>query len=509
VDGVDDPNVNRDSPILRYGVAILASVIAIAISVALDPLLAGQPFQVMLAAVLISAWFGGLWPALLATALNAIVLDYFFLAPRYAFGIATLGAATRLAMFLAVSLLISSLNDRLRGAYRSAEAARREVEDLANIVASSDDAIVGVDLAGRITSWNQGAERLFGHRENEVVGGSASLLLPAGHAAELPRLLEALSRGGRLGHFETSWITKSGRHVLVSVRLSPTLDGKGRIVGASIIARDVGSQREGELAASRLAAIVASAEEAILAKTLDGTIVAWNPAAERLYGYPASEIVGRSIETIVPEDKRAELARVLERVRAGNRIDNLRTARVRKDGLRIDMTVTIAPVRDSVGNVVGASAVARVVETDGDTLLEDLLRDLAAQIAEVADKSAIERVVATLRRHTDADRVALLRWDDASGMLVPIVSAPAGLARPVLRGQGAVGRAFDEGRPVIGTSGPDGGPGRQVAVPIVRGHRVLAVVAVTFDRAERSASTVDARLTEAAAEVLAPLLIDK
>jgi PAS domain S-box-containing protein len=112
-----------------------------------------------------------------------------------------------------------------------------------------------------------------------------------------------------------------------------------------------------------LAAVVQSADEAIIAKTLDGIIVSWNPAAERLYGYTADEVIGQSIDLIIPDDRPNELRDILERLRRGERIDHFQTTRRCKDGRLVNTSVTISPIIDD-GVIVGASAITRDVTAE-------------------------------------------------------------------------------------------------------------------------------------------------
>src|SRR2546429_194164 len=112
-------------------------------------------------------------------------------------------------------------------------------------------------------------------------------------------------------------------------------------------------------AAARLAAIVDSSNDVIVSKTLDGIITSWNPAAERLFGWTAAEAVGRPITLIIPEERRAEEDTVLARVRRGERVEHFETVRVTKDGRLVDVSLTVSPVRDSTGRIVGASKIAR------------------------------------------------------------------------------------------------------------------------------------------------------
>ena len=122
-----------------------------------------------------------------------------------------------------------------------------------------------------------------------------------------------------------------------------------------------------------LAAIVDSSDDAIIGKTLDGTIISWNRGAERIYGYTADEIVGRPISLLVPIDRPNELPGILDRLRRGERIDHYKTSRVRKDGRRVEISVTISPVRDADGTVIGASAIARDI-SEQERAIEEALR---------------------------------------------------------------------------------------------------------------------------------------
>jgi PAS domain S-box-containing protein len=122
-----------------------------------------------------------------------------------------------------------------------------------------------------------------------------------------------------------------------------------------------------------LAAIVDSSDDAIIGKTLDGTIISWNEGAERIYGYTADEVVGKSIEILVPRDRADELPVIFQRIRRGERISHYQTERLRKDGERLKISVTISPVRDETGAIVGASAIARDI-TEQDRAVQEALR---------------------------------------------------------------------------------------------------------------------------------------
>jgi PAS domain S-box-containing protein len=109
----------------------------------------------------------------------------------------------------------------------------------------------------------------------------------------------------------------------------------------------------------RLVVIVESSDDAIIGKTLDGTIVSWNRGAERLYGYPAEEVLGRQVSLLAPIDRQDEMKRILERIQRGDHLTHFETVRVRKDGTRPEVSLSVSPIRDAAGRIVGASAIAR------------------------------------------------------------------------------------------------------------------------------------------------------
>src|SRR6202158_4861073 len=177
---------------------------------------------------------------------------------------------------------------------------------LAAIVDSSDDAIVSKTLEGVITSWNRGAERLFGYTATEAIGQHIFLIIPEGRRAEGDDVLARLRRGERVDNFETIRRAKDGHLVPVSLTVSAVRDTRGVVIGASKVARDITERQQSDELRARLAAIVDSSDDAIVSKTLDGVVTSWNRGAERLFGYTAAEAVGQHISLIIPANRKAE-----------------------------------------------------------------------------------------------------------------------------------------------------------------------------------------------------------
>jgi PAS domain S-box-containing protein len=241
--------------------------------------------------------------------------------------------------------------------------ARREGEEaqfrLGAIVEASDDAIVSKKLDGVITSWNPAATRIFGFKAEEAIGRSITIIIPPHLRHEEATILSRLRRGERIDHYETVRVTKAGKKLNVSLTISPVRDSKGHIIGASKIARDITERKQAEQSRNLLAAIVDSSDDAIVSKNLDGVITSWNKSAERMFGYSAEEAIGQHITLIIPPERHAEESDILMRLKRGERVDHFHTVRRRKDGTLLDVSLTISPVTDSSGQVIGASKVAR------------------------------------------------------------------------------------------------------------------------------------------------------
>ncbi|MEO6788458.1 MAG: PAS domain S-box protein, partial [Chthoniobacteraceae bacterium] len=161
---------------------------------------------------------------------------------------------------------------------------------LATIVEHSDDAIISKDLKGTIATWNRGAERLFGYSAEEAIGQPITMLFPPDRLGEEAGILAGVRSGKPVKPYETVRRRKDGTLVNVSLSVSPLRDVRGEIVGASKIVRDISERKRAEEVQARLGAIVSSADDGILSKTLDGIVSTWNASAERLFGYTAEEI---------------------------------------------------------------------------------------------------------------------------------------------------------------------------------------------------------------------------
>ena len=261
----------------------------------------------------------------------------------------------------------------------SAELTTR-TERLADLLMVSHEPMFAWKLQGAIQSWNAGAERLYGFAPDEAVGHSSHSLLQTKHPIELAELQSQLLKerywAGELRH-----TCKDGREVIVDSRMQ--LLGDDTVLEVN---RDVTEVRtllaklqEREQRLRSLAAIVESSDDAIVSKSLDGVIATWNNGAERMFGYSAEEAIGQPITIVIPKERLHEEHEILTRVRRGERLDHFETVRRRKDGSLFDISLTVSPIKNNEGKIVGASKIAR----------------------DITEQKRVQEQIATLARETE------------------------------------------------------------------------------------------------------------
>ncbi len=260
------------------------------------------------------------------------------------------------------------------------------------IVESSDDAILSKDLNGIITSWNKGAQRVFGYTEAEAVGRHIKILIPPELHSEEDNILRRLRQGQRIDHYVTKRMRKDGSLVDISLTISPVMDEHGQIVGASKVARDIGAHLRESALRNRLSAIVESSDDAIISKDLSGIITSWNKGAEHIFGYTAEEMIGTSILRLIPPHLHEEEAGILRKLRRGERIDHFQTVRVRKDGSFVDISITVSPVKNDRDEIIGASKVARDITSQKQAM--DRLRESEEKFITIFNSSPVGMVLA-------------------------------------------------------------------------------------------------------------------
>ncbi len=266
----------------------------------------------------------------------------------------------RVSGTLALSRLRFETEQRLEQAGRAEhKRAERATAQLAAIVESSEDAIIGMTLGGQITSWNRGAQRIYGYSAAEALGRHISMLLPAEREAGQVEQLARVGAGERVAHVESAHRRSDGQLVDVSVSLSPILDQDRRVIGASSVARDVTERRRAERELERLAQAAEHGTDAIVSFDLDMRVRHWNPGAERLSGFRADEVIGLSIDELnaltgEPPETRIRGRDAIARIMRGDPGYQVEGQRRRRDGSVFDVLSTFVAWRVD-GRLVGAT----------------------------------------------------------------------------------------------------------------------------------------------------------
>jgi PAS domain S-box-containing protein len=381
--------------ILRYGIAVLS----VAIGIGLDFFLLRHfdakltPF---LFAVAATVWYAGTGPGVLAIVLSVLSLNYFFLRPIFSFSPISYADLVYLTFctFCALAVgWVSAVRRRTEQALRQAleELDAKVVERTANLQRSEGHLAEAqrlshtgswvLNVAARETiHWSQETYRLYGFDPEEGLPPFEALL----------QRIHPEDRGGFVDDLETA-IRERANHEMIFRAVLPdgtlkyilgighpvfNASGVVEFVGAAM---DITERKRAEVVGQQLAAIVDSSEDAIVSKDLNGTIESWNGGAERLFGYQASEVIGKSILIIIPPDRHDEELGILKRIRRGELIKPYDTVRMREDGSLLDLSVTVSPLRDAAGRIIGASKIARDITER--KRAEAALRDMQMELA--------------------------------------------------------------------------------------------------------------------------------
>jgi PAS domain S-box-containing protein len=396
------------TPRFGYLIAVAATLAAAAFRLVLNALLANDlPYLTFFGAIMVAGWYGGFQPGLLATFLSTAATSSFFLAPRLALHQLRAGDIVGLLVFVATGCLISLLCERL---HRARNGQQLEAERLRTTLQSIGDGVIVTDEAGRIISLNTVAEGLTGWRDTEAGGRALPdvfriLNEETRREVENPAL-RALREGAITGLANhTVLVAKNGEERPIDDSAAPVRNRSGEVIGSILVFRDVAARRRTNEMQGLLAAVVESSEDAVISKSLEGHIMSWNAGAQAMFGYSAEEAIGRYVGFLMPEELLQEEQALLARVGRGERVTTFETVRCRKDGQRLDVSLSLSPIRNESGVIIGASSIARDIrrrkelertlrETDRrkDAFLATLAHELRNPLAPIRNSVAALRL---------------------------------------------------------------------------------------------------------------------
>lgn len=304
---------------------------------------------------------------------------------RYARGI-----AAQAAIAIDNARLYAQACRENEGRARVETALRESERQLNHLVALMPAAMYACDIDGRITYYNRQAVELWGrepNRDDDRERFCACHRVWLADGTPLPPdqtpMAQAVRDGVRTRLAEAVVERPDGTRFTAIVNVDPIHDEQGRRIGAINVFQDITEHKRAEQAHAHLAAIIASSGDAIISKTLDGVVTSWNAAAQRIFGYTADEAVGRSVTMLIPPNRFNEETDILARISRGERVEHFETVRIAKDGRHLDISLTVSPVRDGTGQIIGASKIARDVteRKRADAALHDSERRLRMALA--------------------------------------------------------------------------------------------------------------------------------
>ena len=370
--------MHERSFVARYGIAIAACAAALALRAALGPWLGDRfPFIFLYPAVALAAWLGGLGPAMLVTVsgTSGVVLIVDPVPPSDP-ALARVAHWIGATIFVGAATCIGLLGEQARRSTSRAARSEREKDDALRELASSERlyraagelipfGIWVADARGRATYLSRSFQDMLGVEFRPGSDEWALRIDAADYEAAITAWQRAVDTSAPSFEHEFRVRDKDGQTRCVLARGAPLRDGQtGAITSWVGVHFDVTERRRAEREMARLVAIVESSDDAIISHSPDGAIVSFNPGAERMYGYQAADVIGQHLSVLLPPDRADEVPELMQRLRRGERIDHYETVRRRKDGTLIDVSISISPLRDSAGRLIGASKIARDVTAD-------------------------------------------------------------------------------------------------------------------------------------------------
>jgi PAS domain S-box-containing protein len=386
------PHRGASPAALGYLLAASAVAGALALRLAFDSLWGERlPFAWFFLAVLVVARFAGTGPQVCTLMAGLALGDWFFLQPRHSFQIAERVDQLNAIIFICLGTMVMVVSAGARRMVGRELAAR---DRIAGILECTSDAVCTLNRNWEVTYFNKRASDLAKIEAAHVLGRNAWTLWPNLAGTRFETEFRRIMADRETVHFEEC---HPAHRNWIEVHACPYGDG------IAVFFRDVSNRKRAESSRAQLAAIVESSDDAIIGQSVEGLIVSWNAAAERLYGYTEAEAIGRSFGMLFPIERSHELVPILDRVQKGERVNHFETKQQTRDGAPVDVSLTISPVQTKDLRLVGISITARDVSDRKrqEAERERLIQELQAAMAEVKTLSGLLPICAQCKKIRD------------------------------------------------------------------------------------------------------------
>ena len=399
-----------------YLLSAACTLAAFALRLAMDSTW-GSRFPFVIAFVMAFAVMqaAGLGPAIASLSAGFLLADFYFVTPRHSFAIQSPSDRLNAVVYFAFGVIMLYFTRRTRLALARERDITAELQRLNAALQQSEEkfrltfdqspigaAIVGLDY--RFNRVNEQLCRITGYTAAELTAlRFPDITHPDDLDSDVTQARQLAAGEIQQYSMEKRYIRKDGSYVWIQLSGRLLRDAHGRALSFLALIEDISERKDAEIALGRLAAIVESSRDAIIGKTLDGRVTSWNAAADRLYGYSEAEMLNQPISRLFPPDRQGELDPLTEKLARGECVQNFETVRVCKDGRRIDVSLSLSPIKDNSGRMVGVSTIARDVSDTKRAAAEreHLIRQLQTALSEVKTLSGLLPICSKCKKIRD------------------------------------------------------------------------------------------------------------
>lgn len=437
----------RQATVTAYLVAIGSVILAFAVRQLLDPVVGDRlPFGTFFIAVMAVSWWTGVKPTFVALLLSSAIAIFLYIPPRNELAFSGLPDVLGWIIFFFVGLSSAIISEAHRAAHQQAELSTKSAQtvvqqleaevhqhqitlaafknkdmELKDFIENAITPMHQVDDVGRIVWANQAELDLTGYSREEYIGHPITDFYVDQQVISV--ILQRLSRNEAVRGYEAQLLARdnSVKHVLINASPYQVM---GQDKYSHWFNHDITERKDAETTQSRLSAIVKFSDDAIVSKSLEGVVMSWNSGATRIFGYTQDEMIGQSIRILFPSDRLPEEDEFLQRIAQGEHIRRYETVRIHKDGRKIDISVTLSPIQDVTGKVIGVSKIAHdITDRKREEQRSQLLLELSTALSRAITREQIAGVIVQEGFKSLNARVGVVGLLDDQGMTLELINS--------------------------------------------------------------------------------------